>query len=173
MKTIWSLFLLGFLFSCSQNKEVKVLPDLSPYNLEFDYLPTTWDEGLPLGNGQIGALIWQKEDKLRLSLDHVDLWDERKMENLQGEPYKYSWVKEQWENDNYKEVQDLFDAPYNKAPAPSKIPGGGFGICNFKFWGGKKEWRFHSNGYMHDRMGVWSYHAVFCSCSKSHRLVQV
>lgn len=124
MKTIWPLFLLAILFSCSPNQDVKMLPDLTPYNLEFDYLPMTWDEGLPLGNGQIGALIWQKEDKLRLSLDHVDLWDERKMENLQGKPYKYSWVKEQWEKDTYKNVQDLFDAPYDKAPAPSKIPGG-------------------------------------------------
>lgn len=124
MKSFYTLFVLVFLLSCSQENSHKLLPDLSPYNLEFDYLPTSWDEGLPLGNGQIGALIWQKEDHLRLSLDHVDLWDLRKMENLDGEFYKFSWVKEQWEKDTYKNVQDLFDVPYDKAPAPSKIPGG-------------------------------------------------
>lgn len=47
--------------------------DLSPHNLVFDFLPTTWDEGLPLGNGQIAALVWQNNDQLRLSLDHVNL----------------------------------------------------------------------------------------------------
>jgi len=28
-----------------------------------------------LGNGIIGALVWQKEDHLRMSLDNVTLWD--------------------------------------------------------------------------------------------------
>ena len=30
---------------------------------------------------------------------------------------------EQWKNNTYKNVQDLFDAPHNKSPAPSKISG--------------------------------------------------
>ena len=83
----------------------------------------TWDEGIPLGNGIIGALIWQKEDNLRISLDNVTLWDLRPMENLNTPNYKFSWVYEQWENDNYKAVQNAFDVPYDKSPAPSKIPG--------------------------------------------------
>ncbi|GAB3655592.1 hypothetical protein GCM10028791_26890 [Echinicola sediminis] len=97
---------------------------MQAYNLNYNYLPQTWDEGLPLGNGQIGALVWENKGKLRLSLDHVGLWDLRKMENLEGETWKFSWVKERWEKDEYKQVQDLFDVPYDRAPAPSKIPGG-------------------------------------------------
>ena len=42
--------------------------------LSFTQIPQKWDEGLPLGNGLIGELIWQKESKLRLSLDHAELW---------------------------------------------------------------------------------------------------
>ena len=34
-------------------------------NLLFEELATTWDEGIPLGNGMLGALIWEKEGKLR------------------------------------------------------------------------------------------------------------
>jgi hypothetical protein len=45
--------------------------------LQFEKIPVRWDEGLPLGNGLIGELIWQKEDKLRFSLDHAELWDMR------------------------------------------------------------------------------------------------
>ena len=49
------------------------------HNLVFDSLAKRWDEAIPLGNGWIGALIWQKGDKLRMSLDRVDLWDDRPM----------------------------------------------------------------------------------------------
>ncbi|MBD8487344.1 hypothetical protein IFO69_01150 [Echinicola sp. CAU 1574] len=125
MRILLLITLSAFIISCSEsNKDDSKNLNLTPYGLEFDFIPTTWDEGLPLGNGEIGALIWQKNDKLRMSLDHVGLWDLRKMENLEGEEWKFSWVLDKWEKDEYKKVQDLFDAPYNKAPAPSKIPGG-------------------------------------------------
>lgn len=93
------------------------------YSLSFKYLPQSWDEGLPLGNGKIGALIWEKNNRLRFSLDHVELWDSRPMGNLTGDEWSYKWVLEQWKNNTYKNVQDLFDSPYNQSPAPSKIPG--------------------------------------------------
>ncbi|UCS92085.1 glycoside hydrolase family 95 protein [Echinicola marina] len=125
MKSLPLLIFYLLLISCSlpEKETINIHKDLQPYNLNFSYIPTTWDEGLPLGNGEIGALVWQNQDKLRMSLDHVDLWDLRKMENLDGEEYKFSWVKEQWEKDEYKKVQELFDVPYNRAPAPSKIRG--------------------------------------------------
>lgn len=53
-----------------------------PHGLNFSELPTSWDEGIPLGNGILGALIWQKEGKLRFYLDRTDLWDERPVKNL-------------------------------------------------------------------------------------------
>jgi alpha-L-fucosidase 2 len=93
-------------------------------DLKFPALAATWDEAIPLGNGMLGALIWQKEGKLRFSLDRADLWDLRPMENLDRPEWRYSWVKEQWEKDNYEAVQNMFDAPYDRNPAPSKIPGG-------------------------------------------------
>ncbi len=45
----------------------------SPHDLVFTELATTWDEGIPLGNGMMGALIWKKEGNLRISLDRADL----------------------------------------------------------------------------------------------------
>ncbi|WP_157492859.1 glycosyl hydrolase family 95 catalytic domain-containing protein [Echinicola pacifica] len=94
-----------------------------PGDLSFSYIPQSWDEGLPLGNGEIGALIWEKDGNLRFSLDHVGLWDLRPMDNLNGEEWTYQWVKQQWEEDEYHKVQELFDHPYDRSPAPSKIPG--------------------------------------------------
>ncbi|GLR18804.1 hypothetical protein GCM10007940_34200 [Portibacter lacus] len=95
----------------------------SPHDLIFSALPAVWDEGIPLGNGMVGALVWEKEGKLRLSLDRVDLWDLRPMENADTRVNNYKWVYDQWKKDDYKPVQDRYDAPYNRSPAPSKIPG--------------------------------------------------
>ncbi len=52
------------------------------HNLVFDSLAKRWDEAIPLGNGWLGALIWQKENKIRMSLDRVDLWDDRPMPEI-------------------------------------------------------------------------------------------
>ena len=34
-----------------------------------------WDEALPLGNGDMGCLVWNSADKLRFSLDKGGIWD--------------------------------------------------------------------------------------------------
>lgn len=45
--------------------------------LHFTSLPTRWDEAIPLENGMLGALIYEREGMLRISLDRADLWDLR------------------------------------------------------------------------------------------------
>lgn len=89
-------------------------------NLQFDSLATRWDEGMPLGNGWLGESIWKKEDKLRISLDRVDLWDDRPMPKI-GE-LKFKWVVSQVDKGKYDTVQKIGDAPYDNNPAPTKIP---------------------------------------------------
>lgn len=94
------------------------------HNLRFEKLARVWDEALPLGNGTIGALIWEREGKLRFSLDRADIWDKRPMTGLHREEFSYKWVQEQVRKKEYKPVQQYFDAPYDREPAPSKIPAG-------------------------------------------------
>ena len=91
------------------------------HNLFFDTLAKRWDEGIPLGNGWLGVLIWQKENKLRLSLDRVDLWDDRPMPEI--DKLKFKWVVEKVRLNQYDSVQKIGDEPYEKYPAPTKIPG--------------------------------------------------
>ncbi len=91
------------------------------HNLVFDSLAKRWDEGIPLGNGWLGALIWQKGDKLRISLDRVNLWDDRPMPEI--EQLKFSWVTEKVKLNQYDSVQKIGDEPYEKNAAPTKIPG--------------------------------------------------
>ncbi|MFM6969895.1 MAG: glycosyl hydrolase family 95 catalytic domain-containing protein [Sediminibacterium sp.] len=96
---------------------------LQKSNLIFSSLPTRWDESLPLGNGMLGAMVWQKNDHLRFSLDCATLWDERPMKDLHRNEFSFAWVEEQYQKNNYAAVQKYFDAPYDREPAPSKIPG--------------------------------------------------
>jgi len=72
----------------------------------------------------VGNLVWQKEGKLRFSLDRADLWDLRPMENIDFDKWKFKDVYEYWKADKYEEVQKVFDVPYDRSPAPSKIPAG-------------------------------------------------
>lgn len=92
------------------------------HDLVFNNLSMTWDEAIPLGNGMLGALVWQKEGMLRISLDRVDLWDLRPMDNLDFTKFTYEWVSDQWANDTYRKVQEQMDVPYDKRVAPTKIP---------------------------------------------------
>lgn len=95
----------------------------SRHDLEFNHLAAVWDEAIPLGNGTVGALIWEKEGKLRFSLDHSGLWDMRPMKGLHREEFSFDWVRGQVLKNDYKPVQEYFDRPYDREPAPSKIPG--------------------------------------------------
>ncbi|MBX2921027.1 MAG: glycoside hydrolase N-terminal domain-containing protein [Chitinophagaceae bacterium] len=96
----------------------------SRHNLLFNQLPAVWDEALPLGNGTVGALVWQKENKLRFSLDRADIWDLRPLKGLHREEFSYQWIEKKVLEKDYKPVQEYFDAPYDREPAPSKIPAG-------------------------------------------------
>lgn len=94
--------------------------NLSAYNLSFNELPNRWDEALPLGNGMLGALVWQNGENLRFSLDRADLWDERQALDLSR--FNFKWVENQVATNQYDTVQKLGDAPYEALPYPTKIP---------------------------------------------------
>jgi len=108
---LWSLFVIT---------SSVYAQSLKPYNLRFSKLATRWDEAMPLGNGMLGALIWEKNQKLRLSLDRADLWDERKALDISKLTFK--WVEEQVIQKNYGAVQKIGDAPYDTNPYPTKLP---------------------------------------------------
>jgi alpha-L-fucosidase 2 len=112
MRLLFLLLLLPAGIVCAQpTKE---------HNLQFDHLATRWDEAMPLGNGMLGALVWGKQDQLRLSLDRADLWDERKALDLST--FNFKWVEEQVLKNDYEPVQRLGDRPYDAIPYPTKLP---------------------------------------------------
>lgn len=114
----------------------------SGHDLQFDALAKRWDEAIPLGNGMLGALVWQKGDYLRFSLDRADLWDLRPMKGLHRKEFSYDWVMGQIRKKDYAPVQQYFDEPYDSEPAPSKIPGGALEF-DTKGWGNAKSVRLY------------------------------
>lgn len=120
MKFHYLLLLILPFTSCTQ-EELPVTAGKS--DMVFPSLSTTWDEGVPLGNATVGALVWQRDSVLRFSLDRIDLWDLRPTDSISGPNNKFRWVIEQVRKGDYLPVQKKFDWPYDREPAPSKIPG--------------------------------------------------
>ena len=121
-----NLLLAMFIASFSSCQETAVLSvQESPHDLKFPDLAQTWDEGMPLGNATVGALIWGKDSSLRISMDRIDLWDQRPIDSISGDNNRFSWVYDQVMKGDYLPVQKKFDHPYDNLPAPSKIPGAG------------------------------------------------
>jgi alpha-L-fucosidase 2 len=118
MKTGPILVLL-FLLCCEQLSAQQA----PTHTLSSTQLPRRWDESFPMGNGLLGAMLWQKNDALRLSLDRADLWDLRPMKGLDRLEFSYSWVTGQVAKQEYAVVQQYFDAPYEQEAGPSKLPG--------------------------------------------------
>src|ERR1035437_2918040 len=96
-KISWKSMFKTILFFCFAaelifgNFNPKTLPNKN-HDLHFSNLAKSWDEGIPLGNGMLGEIVWQKGNKLRLALDRADLWDLRSAEEVNKPEFKYSWV---------------------------------------------------------------------------------
>ena len=82
------------------------------------------EDGLPLGNGWLGVLVWGEGSTLRLSLDRPDLWDQRQPETLGRSDWTYATMRRLKEEGKHQEHVKLFDQPYDTIAYPTKLPGG-------------------------------------------------
>lgn len=123
IKYYWALLVCALTLpfqSCDKNPELLSVEE-SADDLAFKDLAQVWDEGSPMGNGEIGALVWQKDGKLRIALDRTDLWDVRPLPVYQGEQFTFKWVYDHVMQNDYKPVQDWYNL--GKYSGPTKIPG--------------------------------------------------
>ncbi len=84
--------------------------------------PRIWQDGFPLGNGFLGAMLWGDGNPLNLTLDCTDLWDSRTDAHSWREhpSHTYQHLRELIEAKRYDEAETIFGTPTN-APAPTKI----------------------------------------------------
>ena len=90
--------------------------------LKFDKTIKAWDEALPLGNGDLGCLIWNKSNKLRFSIDKAGIWDCSNPPKNQPE-FNYANLKTLIKQGNQKEINKKYDDCYFKT-TPTKLPTG-------------------------------------------------
>lgn len=88
----------------------------------------SWDEGLPLGNGGMGCLIWGPLHALRFSMDLAGLWDLTPALQTKRPDFTYQTMCRLVRQQSWAELQSLFDAPYACA-APTKLPVGAFELA--------------------------------------------
>lgn len=102
------------------------------YKIISDKSILRWDEGIPLGNGKTGCLIWGTGSRLRFSLDRIDIWDRRKPINTEKQEYSYATLVKMAREKNTEGIRNFFDKSYNN-PFPTKLPAGNI---EFSFVGG-------------------------------------
>lgn len=121
IKIIFLLLNLSCVFTVSA--QISGLPDAS-YNLLLKAPINSWDEGIPLGNGLTGGLLWGEHNTIKLSLDRGDLWDERTFgEKEWWKKYTYQKGIEMVAQKKFDTVNGWWDTPYNGV-SPTKLPAG-------------------------------------------------
>lgn len=95
---------------------------MSTRELHFSETIKSWDEAIPLGNGDIGCLIWNSSDKLRFSLDKGGIWDCSNPPDAQ-ENFTYADLKNLVYRKQQKKINKKYDDCYFN-PTPTKLPAG-------------------------------------------------
>lgn len=93
------------------------------YEISFAHAVRRWDEGLALGNGQTGCLVWGGPDELRFSLDRTDIWDTSVPYGTEDEAFSYKNLIRLAKEKNTEKIREIFDAAYER-PTPTKLPAG-------------------------------------------------
>ncbi len=96
----------------------------SDFNTINNSVIKNWDEAIPLGNGNLGCLIYG-ENELRFAVDRIDLWDNRQCETSKGEKFNYKTLVKCMTNgeDGWKEKKDIFEFNHLH-PYPTKLSAG-------------------------------------------------
>jgi len=84
-----------------------------------------WIEGLPLGNGNIAAMVWGTPQRWKFSLNKADIWDNRLL-GLHHPYLKHSFVVKAIKEQNWELLEELEETSmrsYSK-PYPSFQPAG-------------------------------------------------
>lgn len=78
----------------------------------IEHASKRWEDGMPLGNGKIGCLIWGTGEPLRFHLDRYDLWDEREAPQTKEPGFCYrNLIKlvRSGDAEDFREHDRLFD----------------------------------------------------------------
>ncbi len=103
------------------NAFIGPLDFLGRHDLIWEVPPARWLEGIPLANGDIGALMWGDGSPLRFTLDKYDAWECR--EKSFGDE-TYQDLRRMIEEGRNKEAEELLYVYriYAEGPHPTRLP---------------------------------------------------
>ena len=93
---------------------------LARHDLVYEAAPETWRDGIPLGNGTIGAVLWGDGAPLRITLDHCALWDLRSP-RFRDKRYSFDHYKRLFRQGRISEISGIFDFR-RQSIVPSRLP---------------------------------------------------
>ena len=100
---------------------------IKEYKLEYDQSITIMDEGIPLGNGVMGCLIWGGGKRpLRFNIDRYDIWDERPAPETLEPGFTYenlTRLAASGKPEDFAEHERLFNVICQQT-TPTKLPAG-------------------------------------------------
>lgn len=80
-----------------------------------------WDDGIPLGNGGAGALLWGRGDTLNVTLDRSDYWHNVDMPNYLSPSFTWKSLMDVVATKDDEKRDRLFSRHGNASP--TKLPG--------------------------------------------------
>ncbi len=112
-------------FAAALTVAIPLAAALPPDNLNVKLAAPVdrWDEGVPLGNGLLGGILWGQGNVVRLSLDRADLWDTRPADGVPWDQLTYRNLQRLVAEGRHSEISRIFDAPYSDTH-PTKLPAG-------------------------------------------------
>ncbi len=95
--------------------------------LEWNLPATETHEGIPLGNGTFGALIWGGGQRLRITINRADYWDHRGGMAF-TEQATYENLKRWLAEGNERQIREVFEVNNlsgpGEPPEPTRLPMG-------------------------------------------------
>jgi alpha-L-fucosidase 2 len=86
----------------------------------------TWDEGVPLGNGGAGALLWGGGDTLNITLDRADFWHNADVWTFSSPDFSWEFLVRSIKENNAKRRKEVFEKNRSRKKTPedsTKLPG--------------------------------------------------
>ena len=87
--------------------------------LSLDAPVATWDEGIPLGNGGAGALLWGGGDTLNVTLDRADFWHNIVCSRYGSSDFTWDTLVDTVVKKDDARRREIFD----KGESATKLPG--------------------------------------------------
>jgi alpha-L-fucosidase 2 len=99
----------------------KILEEiLERHNPIWTYPPLKWEQGLLLGNGTMGVMVWGSGDLFCLTIDNNQFWDRSSWKPSDSENFKWRKFKQIIESGKVAEEEKAFQNP--GTVRPTRIP---------------------------------------------------